>query len=134
MTAAALALVTGCSSGSSSSVGSTDSHTYNVGESDNGHTLDVHFGDTLMVTLHSTYWTIEPSDGFILDPQGIPQTSTTSPTCTHTIPGSGCGTVTETYNIGHVGTSTVKAHRTSCGEALRCTGTAGDWSLKVVAS
>jgi hypothetical protein len=63
----------------------------------------------------------------VLQPLGAPQTSA-SPCA---VMGGGCGTVTQSYNAGHVGQTTLHAHRDSCGEALRCTAQRGDWSVTV---
>lgn len=102
-------------------------------EKDNGKRLDVQFGDTLVVTLHSTYWSFLPTDGLALQSMGDPATAPATNCATPPIAGSGCGTVTGTFNVGHIGTSTLKAHRDSCGEALRCTGKDADWSITIVA-
>jgi hypothetical protein len=48
--------------------------------------------------------------------------------------GSCCGEVTATYGVAHVGTTVLHAHRSTCGEARRCTGRAGDWTVTLVAS
>lgn len=98
----------------------------------NGTTVHVQLGDIITVTLHSTYWSFQPTDGLALQPYGPPATAVGS-ACPRTM-GTGCGTVTASYNVGHVGTATLKAHRDSCGEALRCVGTSADWSVTVVAS
>lgn len=120
--------VSACGSGSSAGPGSTSSTTttHTLDEHDNGHTVDVNFGDTIVVVLHSTYWTFAVPQT-VLQPIGLPQPSPSS--CGVT--GGGCGTVTSTYNAGHVGETTLHAHRDSCGEAVRCTGSNADWSVTV---
>jgi hypothetical protein len=91
-------------------------------------------GAVLTVTLHNTYWTLlPPSDGFVVQPYAPAQTAPAT-NCAGHVPGSGCGTVTATYNLGHVGSAVLRAHRTTCGEAMRCVGAAGDWSVTVVVS
>jgi len=50
------------------------------------------------------------------------------------VPGGGCGTVTARYSAISGGTAQVAAHRDSCGEAMRCQGTNGDWRITVVVS
>jgi len=114
----------GSSSGGGAGSGSPTTRTFD--EHANGSTVDVQLGDTVIVVLHSTYWafTAPPT---VLQELGDPQPST-SP-CP--IPGSGCGTVTATFNATKVGSVTVHAHRDSCGEARRCTGSDGDWSITV---
>lgn len=98
----------------------------------NGKTVHVHLGDTVTVTLDSTYWSFLPTGGLALQPFAPVATAAGSACPKH--PGSGCGTVTATYNVRRVGTSVVHAHRDTCGEALRCVGTQGDWSVTVVAT
>ena len=126
--------LTGCDGASSSggSSSSTTTSTRHLDESSNGKHLDVHFGDTIIVTLHSTYWTFGVPGGFILQPVTPPQIGKGA-NCP-TVPGNGCGTVTITYNVGKVGSGTIVAHRTSCGEALKCTGAQGNWSVSLTAS
>jgi hypothetical protein len=122
-----LGVVTACGSGSSGgqSLSSTPT-TRQIDEKANGTTVDVHLGDTIVVVLHSTYWSVGPATG-PLQPLGQPQPSPSD--CP--VKGGGCGTVTATYNAGHVGDGTLRAHRDSCGEALRCTGSDADWTVTV---
>ncbi len=101
-----------------------------IGDSANGTTVTVSVGDRLQVSLASTYWSFDPvSNPGVLGLQAPPQTV---PCPTRTIPGSGCGTVTVTYAATASGTSVVAAHRESCGEALRCTGSEGTFTVTVV--
>ena len=142
--AATLLMATACSGGSSGA-GAGPSHDpssatpvsggrHQLDEKDNGKRLDVQFGDTLVVTLHSTYWSFQPTDGLAIQSLGQPATApATNCRPPQNVTGSGCGTVTGTFNVGHIGTSTLKAHRDSCGEALRCTGKDADWSVTIVA-
>ena len=115
----------GSSSGGQTSVKSGSS-THRLDDGSNGTTVDVQLGDTVVVTLHNTYWTLAAPTG-VLQPLGAPQSSP-SPCA---VMGSGCGTVTESYNANHVGQTTLHAHRASCGEALRCTAKQSDWSVTV---
>ena len=127
-TAALLLAVTACGGSSSSgrSSVSTAPTTHQLDDTSNGSTLDVHLGDTIDVTLHSTTWTLDVP-AMVLQPLGDPQTAA-SPCA---IMGSGCGTVTQSYNARHVGQTTLHAHRDSCGEALRCSAKQSDWSVTV---
>ena len=71
------------------------------------------------MTLHSSYRAFNPSsDPAVLSPDRGPQTGpgTNCPT----YPGSGCGTVTQTYTALKAGTAHVSADRTTCGEAMAC--------------
>ncbi|MDQ1698919.1 MAG: hypothetical protein QOG34_782 [Frankiaceae bacterium] len=134
-TAATLLLAAGCGGATSTSGPGNPSGqngTVSLDEKANGTTVHVHFGDTVTVTLHSTYWSFLPTGGLALQPFAPAQTAP-STGCGQPV-GSGCGTVTASFNVGHVGTTTLRAHRDTCGEALRCTGDQADWSVTVVAS
>jgi len=120
------------SSGGGPGGGQSTNGTITLDDKANGTTVHVHFGDTVTVTLHSTYWSFLPTDGLALQPFAPAQTAPAN-NCGTPI-GSGCGTVTASYNVGHIGTSVLRAHRTSCGEALRCVGKSADWSVTIVAS
>jgi hypothetical protein len=123
-----LLLTTGCAGGSSGGGAAVSSSrtTRQVDEKANGSTVDVQLGDTVVVVLHSTYWSFAVPHS-ALQPLGEPQ-----PSPSHcTVAGSGCGTVTARYNATHVGQTTLQAHRDSCGEARRCTGSEGEWSVTV---
>jgi hypothetical protein len=99
--------------------------------SDTDTAVSIHRGDTLRVVLHSTYWMFgAPSNGAVLSPQGDPTVAPSQP-C---VPGGGCGTVTEVYAARAAGQSTVQASRTSCGEAMACTGSNGKYALAVTVS
>ena len=138
MTTAAILVsgVAGCGAGSSGGNGTTGgpgaNGTVTLDDKANGTTVHVHFGDTVTVTLHSTYWSFLPTDGLALQPFAPAQTAPAT-NCGGPV-GSGCGTVTASYNVGHTGTSVLRAHRTTCGEAMRCVGKQADWSVTIVAS
>lgn len=119
-------LLAGCANGSSSDRSAATAPTpHQLDEHDNGKTVDAQLGDTIIVVLHSTYWSFDT-------PARVLQPLSTQPSPSHcAVVGSGCGTVTATFNAAHVGTVTLHAHRDSCGEAIRCTGTNGDWSATV---
>ena len=120
--------VSACGSGSSGGRTALNAAptTHQLDERSNGSTLDVQLGDTVVVTLHSTYWTLAVPPT-VLQPLGAPHSSP-SP-CP--VAGSGCGTVTQSYNAGRVGRTELRAHRDSCGEALRCTAKQSEWSVTV---
>ncbi len=102
-------------------------------EVDNGGTVALHRGDTLTVTLHSTYWTIDgSSDPAVLAARGPQTTQAEPPSSRRCVPGQGCGTVTRSFTAAADGTADVGASRTSCGEALRCTPEQSTWVLHVV--
>ena len=118
---------TACASGSSGGARlSSTPTTHRLDEHANGSTVQVNLGDTVVVVLHSTYWAFAAPQA-ALQPVGAAQ-----PSPSHCpVMGSGCGTVTATYKAGHVGQTTLHAHRDSCGEARRCTASESDWSVTV---
>jgi hypothetical protein len=140
MAAAACALATACgaaqgpsSSPSGSGPGSTPSPrplvAITAADASNGRTITLHVGDSLSVVLHSTYWGFAgSSNSVVLVSDGNPAVSPSPSGC---VPGQGCGTVVAAFDANTVGTAVVSASRTTCGEALRCTGSAGSYRLTV---
>ena len=124
--AAAAVALAGCANGSAGDRSAATAPTpVMIDEHANGSTVDAQLGDTIVVTLHSTYWAFDT-------PARVLQPISTQPSPSHcAVIGSGCGTVTATFNAAQVGTVTLHAHRSSCGEAMRCTGTNGAWSVTV---
>ena len=104
-----------------------------VDDSKNGQSVQVHVGDTVKVTLNSTYWTFDQSsDPLVLKELGD-QVVTPDPigSC---LPGMGCGVTAAWYKAVSVGSATVSASRVSCGEALRCLGNQGTYRVTVAVS
>jgi hypothetical protein len=92
-----------------------------ISEAANGTTITLHAGQRLTVLLHSTFWTFAPANApAVLAAKGKARYQSGGSGCP-TFPGSGCGTVTQSYKALGAGTATVAAERTSCGEVLRCT-------------
>jgi hypothetical protein len=108
----------------------TDQRMVVAGDSDNGRTLALQAGDRLQVVLGSTYWTLDGSS----DPGVLRQVTqpTVSPRTIGCVPGGGCGTVSATFDAVAAGRAGVTARRTTCGEALRCTGSQGLYQITVV--
>jgi hypothetical protein len=105
------------------------SNNIQAGDNQNGKSVTMHPGETLLVTLGSTYWTIQgSSDSQVLAPVGQ---SVTAPKSCSAPPGSGCGTVSQEFRAVKSGTAQVTASRVSCGEAMRCVGPAGQYQLTV---
>jgi hypothetical protein len=127
--AALVVLIAGCGS-SGGNAGSAGGRVV-VGDSDNGRTVTLSRGDTLELQLHSTYWRVDRVSAGVLA-ASRPTVAAGSPSMTRCVPGQGCGTVTVDFRAAHAGRATVRAHRTSCGEARRCTGGAGAFRLTVV--
>ena len=133
---ASLALLTGCGGGSgggdSERVGASGSD-HRVTDRSNGTTVHARVGDTITVVLHSTYWQLADPQGGELVVTATPSAAPGGGRCT-TIPGTGCGTLTATYRVAAAGSTHLDGGRQSCGEALRCTGAQGRWSVTVVAT
>jgi hypothetical protein len=101
-----------------------------VGDQDNGHAVSVRAGERLQLVLTSTYWRVDgSSDPNVLRPAGQPAVS---PQVTGCVPGAGCGTVTALFDAVAPGRADVSAKRTSCGEALSCTGNLGFYRVTVM--
>ena len=106
--------------------------TVTAGDADNGRTLTLSVGDKLVVRLASTYWRFStPAGGGPLVGLG-PAEVTASPPGAGCVPGAGCGAVVATFRAVLAGQETVSADRTTCGEAMRCTGGAGTYRLYLV--
>lgn len=124
-------LVAACGSAASPS-GSARGRQVVVGDGSNGSRLTLHDGDTLVVRLHSTYWNIatpRPGDVLRLVDRAVHAVPLDSHRC---MPGMGCGTVVATFLVQHTGHGEVVASRTSCGEALACTGAQSRYALTLV--
>ncbi|MDQ1706053.1 MAG: hypothetical protein QOF18_2419 [Frankiaceae bacterium] len=136
---AVAATLTATACGSSSSPtdsvgpGSGGGATVHLAEPANGTTVTAHVGDHLVVTLHSTYWALADPSGAVLSVGTAPSIAGGGSGCPHA-PGTGCGTVTATYDVNAAGTARLSASRQSCGEAMRCTGNSGNWTVTVTAS
>jgi hypothetical protein len=102
-----------------------------LGEADNGGRVTVAVGSEVTLKLGSTYWQVQgSSDPTVLALISGPTVSAAGPTAC--IPGAGCGTVTAVFRALAPGSATIVASRTTCGEALRCTGTAGAYEVTIV--
>ena len=104
-----------------------------VTEADNGQTVTATVGSTVTVTLENTYWMIgASSDPAVLALESGPTTSGAAPSSC--LPGMGCGEVTAAFRALAPGQATITASRTTCGEALLCTGSAGAFAVNIVVS
>jgi hypothetical protein len=129
---AAAVLLTACGGGGGSgSAASTTSvpKTVTVDEHASGTRVHLGVGDHLVVVLHSTYWQLPAPQEGVLVVMSAP-VAKHIPGCSR-IPGTGCGTATATYVARRAGSTELVAHRDSCGEAKRCVGSEGDWSVTV---
>ena len=126
-------LLAACGSATGTGVGSPSPRQLQVaGDAENGTTVDLHVGDRLAVTLHSTYWTISSSSNSrVLTAEGPEAVSPAPGGC---VPGGGCGTVTMIFDVIGIGSADVTASRASCGEAMLCTGTQGSYKITVAST
>jgi len=102
-----------------------------AGEAQNGQSIQLRTGDVVQISLTTTFWTFAPaSDEGVVGLQGeVAISPAPIGTCP---PGTGCGVVLARYKALKAGTTTVSASRVSCGEALRCTGPQGSYSVTIV--
>ena len=90
----------------------------------------VHVGQPVTVALSSTYWVIaESSDPRVLQAAGPERVLPHPEGC---VPGEGCGIASRRFVARSKGLGTVRATRTSCGEAAACTGASGRFVVTVV--
>jgi hypothetical protein len=123
--------VPGEAGGSPTPGSSPAGHLTVFGDADNGKTVTARVGDRIEVRLASTYWTFASSSNpQVLKALGRVEVSP-QPSC---VPGGGCGTATATFDVVGAGSAVVAASRTSCGEAMGCTGDQGSFRLMVLAS
>lgn len=107
--------------------------TVRAGDAQNGQTITLQPGQTLTVTLSTTYWTIQgSSNAQALAPAGAPVASPASIDSCHF---GGCaalgGTTSQTFRAVAPGTARVTASRVTCGEAMACVGASGRYALTV---
>ena len=100
-----------------------------LSESSNGKVVSVAKGSHFSVTLHTTYWSIHSVSNHSVTQIG--KTVVRGSLANACAPGQGCGTVTATYVANKVGTVTLRASRTTCGEALRCSTSQSHWTVVV---
>jgi hypothetical protein len=107
-----------------------DGRTVVVRDQDNGHAVSIRAGERLSVVLASTYWKVDGSS----NEAALRQLTqpTVSPQPGGCVPGGGCGTVSALFEAVAAGRADVSARRTSCGEALSCTGSQGIYRVTVV--
>jgi len=128
------ALVGACGSSGAKSSTTTTSATQRtvvqVNATDNDKTVAVASGQRLELILDNTYWQIAGSSApSVVRAVGQP---ITTPQISGCIAGGGCGTVRASYIGVAPGTADITASRTTCGEAMRCTGTNGSFRVTVL--
>lgn len=101
-----------------------------VNNSDSGRTVHLARGQQLVVVLTGGYWTFGPSpDPTVMRPDRGPTLLAPSPAdCP---PGLGCSPIEVRFTAISAGTTQIRASRTTCGEARRCTGNQGRFAVVV---
>ena len=132
LSAATLLATSGCTVGTQHPVaqGKPPTHTHVVTVTGSrAHSVTLTEGQLLHVLLSSTYWHFESLSGpGVLGQRGPVRVVPRTRGC---VPGEGCGIVEVTYVATGAGTVTVRAARSSCGEAMGCTSATGRFALKV---
>jgi len=116
-----------------SDAGATSGSTLTIGEANNAHSVVVHTGEHVTLVLHSTYWSVatlasSSSMSQIGSPVIAPRLPSAKGGC---VAGQGCGTVSVHYVAKTPGIVHLRASRTSCGEALRCTPAQSHWTVTI---
>jgi hypothetical protein len=89
-----------------------------ISDADNGRIVKITPGASVELKLRSTYWTIKgSSDPSILAAQGSPQIEPGLARCP---PGSGCGSIVQSFTAITTGQAELSGERQVCGEAMRC--------------
>ena len=115
--------------------------TITLSEANNHQVMSIKVGTHLSLILHSKYWVITPPnrngplhfEGSRTPPLGTPDPSPRSPGCR--VIGAGCGTQNWIFVATTIGVVVLRANRTTCGEAMRCTELTSQFkvTVKVVA-
>jgi hypothetical protein len=102
-------------------------------DASNGKTVRIGVGDQITLILASSYWKIRGSSApGVLRQRGPVKLLAPSPSSCP--PGFGCRPVRVYFSALAPGTAVITAHRTTCGEALACTGSRGRFRLTVIVS
>lgn len=113
--------------------------TTTLSEKNASKTVAVKLGSRVELTLHSMYWGLAvPAKKSSLTSKGQPIRKPIFPGPSAPagckIAGSGCGTQTWEFIATKVGITHLVASRTTCGEAMRCTGANGRFAVTVKVS
>ncbi|MDR2986418.1 MAG: hypothetical protein LBV34_16415 [Nocardiopsaceae bacterium] len=96
----------------------------------NGKTIHIAVGDKVVLILGSSYWNFRGSSTpMVLRQVGPAILVRSSHSCP---PGVGCQPKRARYKALAPGKAVISAHRLTCGEALRCTGSHGHFRLTVI--
>ena len=99
--------------------------------SDNGSEVHTAIGHLLHVNLAGQGWSFTAQPASMVSVI-TPSTTSVPSDCSGALQTSTCGATAITYLAKQAGTVTLRATRSMCGEARRCTGSEGDFSITVV--
>lgn len=128
---AAAVLIASCAAGTTAGGPSPRPPERAVGNADSGKTVRLSRGQALRVVLTGGYWTFRGSSAPSVLKQNGPPTEL-SPSPSNCPPGLGCAPLAARFTAISPGTARIRADRTTCGEARRCTGNEGGFSVTVV--
>jgi hypothetical protein len=113
-----------CACGSAGSTGL--GHQVTLTWQDKGHTVRVTRGTQVVVKLKSLYWhNFRSSKTSVLRRTSVKRLAGKCP------PGFACGTVKATFRAAGGGTAHLRANRTNCGEALKCSRSQGRYDVTI---
>jgi hypothetical protein len=127
-------VVTACASAAGTpGTGSTGSpRVIAVHDNANGKTISARVGDTVELTLSSSYWNVAGSSTSRVLRQDGAATPLPRPSDCPPVPGLGCVPIRVKFTALTNGTALIKASRTTCGEALKCVKQATRFTLTVI--
>lgn len=108
-----------------------------LSEANNHRVVTVKVNSQIFLILHSKYWMVatpNPNGALQLQdtsvaPLGTPDPSPRTPGCR--VIGAGCGTQKWVFVATRIGVAVLRANRTTCGEAMRCTELNSQFKLTV---
>lgn len=126
------ALVLGLGSAAASSTGASPAPVQ-LSEASTNQIVTVAPGTPLTLTLHSTYWSLIPlahqsSIALVGPVLTVGLRMVHGSPC---VPGQGCGTVRAHFRAQAAGRVQLRATRTTCGEALRCSPAQRVWTVTI---
>jgi len=121
--------IAGCGSQTSTATGP---QVIAVHDNVNGKTISARVGDTVELTLSSSYWDVAGSSAPRVLRQDGSAVLLPRPSDCPAIPGLGCVPIRVQFTALTSGSALVKASRTTCGEALRCVKQPTHFTLTVI--
>jgi hypothetical protein len=119
--AAAAVMAAGCGSAPAAPPARSGPPVIVIRDNANGTMVPVAAGDQVELILSSSYWNVAGSSAPRVLRQDGPATPMPRPSsCPANIPGLGCIPIQTKFTALADGRAVIKASRTSCGEALRC--------------